>query len=90
MGLLFLGLAVLAGFGLAKVWGGPKGTLSAGPISAAPAAPPKASVGEVVASFPHAQWGQVLKVHCGDDGYRYVVGFRDGTAVELRGQEMTR
>jgi len=52
---------------------------------------PKAQPGDLVASFPHGQWGQVVEVLSGaDGGYCYVVGFSNGATVELRGREITR
>ena len=107
MGLLIVGLAFLAGLGVASVL---SDKAKAADVSAPPRAPvpppaytgvgyaaagvgelPKANVGDVVASFPHGMWGRVVKVNCGaDGGLRYVVDFQNGTAVELRGAELTR
>jgi hypothetical protein len=100
VGLLIVGLAFLAGLGLAARLSG-KAQGGAPAVSPSPShtgvgyapngEPPKAQPGEVVASFPHGMWGRVIKVNCGaDGGFRYVVGLQNGTTVELRGQEMTR
>ena len=88
MGLLLVGLALLAGLGLARVLDQAPG---AKPLTAPPGAPPpKAQVGQLVAAFPQGAWGRVQRVTCGADGYRYTVGFANGAAVELRGMEFTR
>ena len=106
MGLLIVGLAFLAGLGVASVLSDKAKAADVSVPPRAPAVPshtgvgyavadagevPKAQPGDVVASFPHGMWGRVVKVNCGaDGGYRYVVGFQNGTAVELRGAELTR
>jgi len=97
---LVIGVAILAGYGLGKLLGGPgKGAATATAPGArvgyaargADGEPPKVNVGDTVASFPHGMWGRVNKVNCGaDGGLRYVVGLQNGTTVELRGHEVTR
>jgi hypothetical protein len=80
MGLILIGFGLLAGFGLAA-W------LRTPAASAPPSTtqPTKVQVGAMVASFPHAQWGQVTRVN----GDCYTVKLNNGPTVELRGQELT-
>lgn len=92
MGLLVVGLALLAGLGLARVLDQRPAPRQLPPPPAAPpgAPPPKAQVGQLVAAFPQGAWGTVRRVTCDARGYCYEVGFTNGAAVTLRGQEFTK
>ena len=88
MGFLLVGLALLAGLGLARVLDQKP---TAPRLTAPPGAPPpKAQVGQLVAAFPQGAWGTVRRVTCDARGYCYEVGFTNGAAVTLRGQEFTK
>ena len=95
MGFLVAGLAFLVGLLVAqRLTEKPRAPSLPAPGAASAhvgyAVGPKAQPGDVVASFPHARWGQVVEVLSGaDGGYRYVVGFSNGATVELRGREFT-